>query len=735
MASKLIIDRIPPDMHVDEEGNIVWTPRLIDYNAAAYSRGHVVTSDEFNTELIKQTYQGNYNTDTISVLIGLYNDLKTDVTNTANTANTNAAEALLKAGIAEANSIEALGTANDAFTTSTEALSDVQTAVNASVEAVTTSENALNISESAMSLAEDASDRADAAVLDAEEAMRIAEIADDTSVTAEEKAAQALSISQLASLTANSANTKSDSAVTSAENAVKTANEALKNVTESLGTQVTVGGQLVRTFNADSKLDAAANAVSATKATQDGDGKIIKNTYTKLDGSNYHAKLTEPSDNGNVAGWRHIASFTVGKWAHAYLSLAIKSRHSGTGLLTIGICDTNGGIETVDGSIRFYGSTDAVMAADAWKMIYNTSTGATKVYWKYTDYNTCEIKVLAHTGFTCHWNSGEWLTTAPVAGTNEIQYLPVIYNKEYLPIDGNAKSASKVVNALTFQNSASATDTFNGSSAKSLVGKVVDMFTAQTVGGNKTFSGNTTFNANVTLNNIYFKNVDGTNTAKGIWCYGGDSYGNGIAIGAGGSTILGSGESASAITNSSNDGYINPASESTHILSDTSISFYSNCQTWANRKVMTFNTSGALNVPGLITATTPTETSDTTEVATTEWVNVNFYQHTIYLHNDNLRLLLTIINRDSTAFNATTLKKWLNSHGFNATTINGMFYPVSGGAKSGYSSVYGISSNNSNTGNYNIFYQLDNGTTTTQAYTFTDSQITDNVVSLGTLNS
>lgn len=255
MASKLIIDRIPPDMHIDEKGNITWTPRLIDFNAIKYSRGHTVTADEFNTELIKQTYQGNYNTDTISVLVGLYNDLKTDVTDTANTANTNASEALAKAIIAEYNSTEAVNTANDAFTTSTEALSDVQTAVNASVNAITTAENALNISESAMFLAENASDRADVAILDAEEAVRIAETADDTSVAAEEKAAQALSISQLASSTANSANTKSDNAVTSANQAVNTANNALERVVEQLGTQVTVKGKLVKVFDADSKVD------------------------------------------------------------------------------------------------------------------------------------------------------------------------------------------------------------------------------------------------------------------------------------------------------------------------------------------------------------------------------------------------------------------------------------------------------------------------------------------------
>lgn len=104
MASKLIIDRIQPDMQLDENGNIAWTPRLIDYNAAAYSRGHVVTSDEFNTELLKQTYQGNYNTDTISVLVAFYNGINA----TTKQALSIAANAEAKAAQADVNANNAL---------------------------------------------------------------------------------------------------------------------------------------------------------------------------------------------------------------------------------------------------------------------------------------------------------------------------------------------------------------------------------------------------------------------------------------------------------------------------------------------------------------------------------------------------------------------------------------------------------------------------------------------------
>lgn len=181
-------------------------------------------------------------------------------------------------------------------------------------------------------------------------------------------------------------------------------------------------GRLLNT----NKLDKTANAVSATKATQDSDGKTIKNTYTKLDGTNDYVTLAEPSNNGNVGGWRLVSTCTIAKWSYAHLSLAIKSRHSGTGLLVVGICDTNGTVETVDASIRFYGSTDSTMPEDAWKLIYNTSTGEARLYWKFTDYNACSIKVLGINKFSLPSNSGTWLSTTPTAGSNEIEYLPLI---------------------------------------------------------------------------------------------------------------------------------------------------------------------------------------------------------------------------------------------------------------------------------------------------------------------
>ena len=83
-----------------------------------------------------------------------------------------------------------------------------------------------------------------------------------------------------------------------------------------------------------------------------------------------------------------------------------------------------------------------------------------------------------------------------------------------------------------------------------------------------------------------------TNIAiKGISHVAGDSNGLGMAIGAGGLTVLGSGESASALVTAASLGGTN---ETLYLTSDTTIGFYVNCQTISERKGITLNTSLSL---------------------------------------------------------------------------------------------------------------------------------------------
>lgn len=74
-----------------------------------------------------------------------------------------------------------------------------------------------------------------------------------------------------------------------------------------------------------------------------------------------------------------------------------------------------------------------------------------------------------------------------------------------------------------------------------------------------------------------------------------DTYGNGIAIGGGGLTIIGGGESASVIAAQHTSG----GDENMCIGNDQSIDFYSNLQNgWSSRKEMSFSTDGNLYIGG-----------------------------------------------------------------------------------------------------------------------------------------
>lgn len=65
----------------------------------------------------------------------------------------------------------------------------------------------------------------------------------------------------------------------------------------------------------------------------------------------------------------------------------------------------------------------------------------------------------------------------------------------------------------------------------------------------------------------------------------GNADGHGIVIGGGGLAVFGSGESASGTQTELN---LSGATEKTYITSDNEIIFFTNCQTFANRKTITF---------------------------------------------------------------------------------------------------------------------------------------------------
>lgn len=79
-----------------------------------------------------------------------------------------------------------------------------------------------------------------------------------------------------------------------------------------------------------------------------------------------------------------------------------------------------------------------------------------------------------------------------------------------------------------------------------------------------------------------------------------NNYGNALIMGSGGLTCIGGGEAAGGVYNALIEAGTLPGDEQLHLASDNAVYFHSNCQTVANRKTMTLDTSGNLNVPGNI---------------------------------------------------------------------------------------------------------------------------------------
>ena len=97
---------------------------------------------------------------------------------------------------------------------------------------------------------------------------------------------------------------------------------------------------------------------------------------------------------------------------------------------------------------------------------------------------------------------------------------------------------------------------------------------------------------------IYYSG--GGRSAIAIRFKDGDANGTGVIIGDGGLVHIGAGESANA-SNDTTWGYTG-GTENLYLTADGSIYFGSNCNTIANRNVMTYNTGGNLLVPGVVQA-------------------------------------------------------------------------------------------------------------------------------------
>ena len=148
---------------------------------------------------------------------------------------------------------------------------------------------------------------------------------------------------------------------------------------------------------------------TADKAVSDGDGKTIKSTYKKLDGSNCYTTINGGGD-GKTQGYRVVLEQKVSAWGNYRMLLAVSSRHTGSGILSINL-SLHDVITSFEGDIRYFGGITQY-SDGRWLGYYNSSTGIFRLLWNYYDYTVTRITILEQAGFTSNIvNNGTWMTT------------------------------------------------------------------------------------------------------------------------------------------------------------------------------------------------------------------------------------------------------------------------------------------------------------------------------------
>ena len=185
---------------------------------------------------------------------------------------------------------------------------------------------------------------------------------------------------------------------------------------------------------------------------------------------------------------------------------------------------------------------------------------------------------------------------------------PISHTHDYLPLSGGVLKGSLWINpddaAGSFMvyndtDTYRLTHTWDGNTARfynvkadgSSYGTLNLQGTVQINGSTPFTSSGGSFdkNANITFSGtggINYKGTQQTYQMIGFLDNTSNTYGNGIRIGGGGTVVVGAGESSTGLIDNSIITDYND--EILHLAADGAINFYSNCDTIANRKSMTF---------------------------------------------------------------------------------------------------------------------------------------------------
>lgn len=192
---------------------------------------------------------------------------------------------------------------------------------------------------------------------------------------------------------------------------------------------------------------------------------LHQNSFLRTNGANRHVTLT--GGNGNNPGWRLVYDHTgFPGWSINSMTLAVISRHSGTGILTIIFHTTNSDSTSYVGKISYYGG-DSSLDTSSWRMFYNTSTKRLRIYWKYTDYDSCSVIILNYTNLMTNISNGTWYTSLPSDNGNEI---PSEYNRASSAYRADTLSTARTINGTSFNGTSNITTSYWGTARNITIG-------------------------------------------------------------------------------------------------------------------------------------------------------------------------------------------------------------------------------------------------------------------------
>lgn len=130
---------------------------------------------------------------------------------------------------------------------------------------------------------------------------------------------------------------------------------------------------------------------------------------------------------GNTTGYRLICTIPISTWSTYQYVMLVKGRHSGSGLVSIGIGCRSGTVsfDNVYAEIKYFGITEAeaggVIANDSFQVYLSSDGTNAYIFWKYWDYGTTEIQVIGFPTYPIISN-GAWVTSiGSIYGTLKAQ--------------------------------------------------------------------------------------------------------------------------------------------------------------------------------------------------------------------------------------------------------------------------------------------------------------------------